>query len=237
MKRKQRIWTVLASLISLLCLSLGIACCKKEEPQVYSLNQTSVTLAIDETVELTISPTAENVSWTTSNKKVATVDDGTVTATGYGQARVRATVNDSVLECEVNVPLEQKIEATFSLQIPENTLRIFQGETYSITPQLIVGDKEIALADEQISVETNENIIRATVQDANIVLTGVCEGSCEVYASCVYESKTLYTNVYTVYVDVDKVLYFQQKEISLLTPKTLQNASVLSGTQGAFCSR
>lgn len=232
MERKQRIWTIITGFVALVCLSLGIACSKKEEP-VYTLNQTSVSLAVDETVELTLSPSAENVSWTTSNEKVAMVDDGTVTATGYGEACVRATVGEIVLECAVSVPLNEATGVAFSLQTAtnENTLRIFKGETYPITPKLCVGDKEVALTDGQISVVSDENVVKATVENARIVLTGVNVGNSEVYVSCTYEGKTLYTEIYTVYVDVDKVLYFQSQEVSLLTPKTLQNTDVSSSTQ------
>ncbi len=232
MERKQRIWTIMAGLISLVCLSLGIACSKKEEP-VYTLNQASVSLAVNETVELTLTPSAENVIWTTTNENVATVNDGIVMATGYGKACVRASVGESVLECAVSVPLNETTGVAFSLQTAtnENTLRIFKGETYPITPKLCVGDKEIALTDGQINVVSDENIVKATVENASIILTGVNVGNCEVYASCAYEGKTLYTEIYTVYVDVDKVLYFQSQEVSLLAPKNLQNADVVSGTQ------
>ena len=231
MKKRQRIWTVIAVLIMLVCLSLGVACSPKEEMQTYTISQTSVTLAIDETVELTLSPTAENVSWSSSNEKVATVDDGTVTATGYGEARVRATVGDSVLECEINVPVEETAGVSFFLETGESILRIFKGETYPVTPKLCVGNEEIALTDSQIKVVTDEETVRTAVENGKIVLTGVQEGNCEVYASYVHEGKTLFTDVYTVYVDVDKVLYFQEEEVSLLSPKTLQNTDVAKGTQ------
>ena len=76
-----------------------------------TLDPTSKTLTIDETQ--TITPTVlpagaldRTITWTTSDKDVATVDGGVVTAVGAGTATITATANDGsevYAECEITV--------------------------------------------------------------------------------------------------------------------------------------
>ena len=84
-----------------------------------SLNKSELTLVVGQTEQLiaTIEPwnaTNKNVSWSSSNEEVATVDeDGTVTAVGAGTATITVTTEDGnkTATCTVTVtlPSEKKI--------------------------------------------------------------------------------------------------------------------------------
>ena len=75
-----------------------------------SLSQTSATLKVGKTVQLTVSYTpsdttsSKTVTWSSSNTKVAKVSSkGVVTAIGYGTATITATVGSCTATCAVTV--------------------------------------------------------------------------------------------------------------------------------------
>ncbi|MBR0461630.1 MAG: InlB B-repeat-containing protein [Erysipelotrichaceae bacterium] len=82
-----------------------------------SLNKTSVTVyGGTETLTATVLPTNadnKNLSWSSSNTSIATVDNGVVTAVSPGTAIITVTAEDGgkTAECEVTVP--EKVTVTF----------------------------------------------------------------------------------------------------------------------------
>ncbi|MBO6301230.1 MAG: Ig-like domain-containing protein [Ruminiclostridium sp.] len=73
-----------------------------------TLNKTSTTLTVggSETLTATVLPadaTDKTVTWTTSNRNVAVVANGVVTATGVGTATVTAKAGDKTASCTVTV--------------------------------------------------------------------------------------------------------------------------------------
>ena len=87
-----------------------------------SLNITEKTLEIGGTVTLkaTISPenaTNKNVTWSTSNDKVATVKDGVVTAIGAGTATITVTTEGGgkTATCEITVNPAPQVATTITL--------------------------------------------------------------------------------------------------------------------------
>lgn len=80
-----------------------------------TLNKTSATLTVDETVTLTatVAPsdaTDKTVSWTSSNTGVATVSNGVVTAVGAGEATITATTTDGGHTATCMVTVEEAID-------------------------------------------------------------------------------------------------------------------------------
>ncbi len=92
-----------------------------------SLNKTSATLEIDNTLNLTATiypnnATDKSVSWSSSNSSIVTVENGTITAVGYGSATITVSTIDGnkTATCLVEV-VEDKI--TFNtLSVEDETV-------------------------------------------------------------------------------------------------------------------
>ena len=90
--------------VALAALTLGFVACKPNEPQAdkLSLNKTEVTIAVDETVQLSANM---EVTWTSSNESVATVEAGLVKGIAAGEANItaKAVKSNEVAICKVTV--------------------------------------------------------------------------------------------------------------------------------------
>ena len=239
MKRKITLRRFLLTIyMAIFVISSAMFCIScKSEKKSYSLNYTSLTLDLNETQTLVVAPNVEEIQWSSSNEQIALVENGVVTAVGYGQASVRASFDDTVLVCKVNVDASEAKGLLFTLDnvnTNENTLRIFEGETYEITPKLYVGDTVIETLQDNLTFVCDESIVKATVSNGKILLAGLKTGECEIYASYNHEGKTVYTDVYTLYVDVDKVLFFEMESLRMLTPKTLLGENVTNGRESTL---
>lgn len=95
-------------------LAIALAGCKKEQPDLsvkgITLNKTALTLKVEteETLTFTIFPenaTNKNVTWASSDEKVATVNNGVVKAVKPGNATITVTTkeNNETAQCEVSV--------------------------------------------------------------------------------------------------------------------------------------
>ena len=78
------------------------------EKAVVTLSKTSLTLenGKSETITATVNPknaANKNIKWTTSNKDVATVSEGKITAVGEGSAVITATAHTRTATCTVKV--------------------------------------------------------------------------------------------------------------------------------------
>lgn len=101
-----------------------------------SLDKTSATLEVGETVSLiaAVSPdnaTNKSVTWSSNNEDVATVEGGVVTAVAVGTATITVTTVDGnkTATCAVTVNAEQVIETT----IADALTKVDDGKTYQIT--------------------------------------------------------------------------------------------------------
>ena len=107
--------------------------------ETVSLSETTLTLVEGETKVLTaeIAPAdAENqsVTWSTSDKSVVTVEDGTVTAIKAGEATVTVTANDKgsvKAECKVTVTAA-KVAVT-GVSLDKTTLTVAAGGNAKLT--------------------------------------------------------------------------------------------------------
>ena len=102
-----------------------------------TLNKTAATIKKGETLKIkaTVSPSnAVNkaVTWTSSNTKVATVSDGTVTAKGLGTATITAkTANGTNATCTINVVGNDYVIVT-GLIMNKSNITMGQNETYAL---------------------------------------------------------------------------------------------------------
>ena len=72
------------------------------------LSETKVTLPLRMSKTIKINNVSGKAKWTTSNKKIATVKDGKITAAGVGKCKITAKVNGKTLVCNVQVRPNQK---------------------------------------------------------------------------------------------------------------------------------
>jgi len=93
------------ALVFVLSLSTSAVClAKSSEKSKVKLNKTKLTLYVGDTYNLKISGTKQKVTWTSSNKKVATVNKkGCVKTVGKGKATITVKVSGKKYTCAVNV--------------------------------------------------------------------------------------------------------------------------------------
>ncbi len=104
-------------------------------PTSVKLSKTSVTLYKGKTTTLkaTVNPsnaTNKKVTWTTSNKKVATVSNGKITAKGVGTATITVkTANGKKATCKVTV--KKQVNPT-SVKLSKTSVKLNKGKTTTI---------------------------------------------------------------------------------------------------------
>ena len=99
----KRILSFILSLIVIVSLAAPVDAAQKPK-----LSKTKVTLTVSESVKhptftLKVKGTKKKAKWSTSNKKVATVKNGKITAKGKGKATITCKVNGKKLTCKVTV--------------------------------------------------------------------------------------------------------------------------------------
>lgn len=109
----------------------------QEEPEKVeaSLNKTEATIVVTKTVSLKLNNTEEVPTWTSSNKKIATVtSNGEVKAIKAGTVKITATLNDgSKYVCTVKVE-DPKLNATSKSLVKGATFKLkFSDTTLSAT--------------------------------------------------------------------------------------------------------
>lgn len=93
------------------------------------LNKTKVTVYAGKTVQLKITGTSKKVTWKTSNKAVATVYKGKVTAKKAGTATITAKVSGKSYKCKVTVKKPYINKKTASLYVGKTTTLKLTGAT------------------------------------------------------------------------------------------------------------
>lgn len=116
MKTMKRIVMVIMVITMMLTLANPAAV---NAAQNVKLNKKKVTLTITDkkknpAVTLKVKNTSKKAKWTTSNKKVATVKKGKVTAKGAGKATITCKVDGKKLTCKVTVKDKRKSRETTS---------------------------------------------------------------------------------------------------------------------------
>lgn len=123
------------------------------------------TIGNKETLTATVAPenaSDKTVTWTSSNEKVATVENGVVTATGNGTAVITAKAGDKTAECNVKVSQKTK---SLSITIKNTTvsgksLPVTKGKSYTL--KAVVSPKTTAAENAKVKWSTSNKKI-ATV--------------------------------------------------------------------------
>ena len=146
-----------------------------------TLTPTTLNMSPGETSQLTATITPSdaintNVTWTSSDEDVATVDtNGLVTAVGGGTCTITCTAADGsgvTATCEVTV-----IQAVTSITLSPSELRMTVGGSQNITATVLpanASNKAVAWSSNDASI--------ATV-DENGIVTAIAIGSCTITCS------------------------------------------------------
>ena len=206
-------------LMAAFLIGLAVACGKPEpdpghgqttpsQPQVVavssvSLDKTSVSLNVGESVTLaaTVKPdnaTNKTVSWSSSNASVASVDaSGKVSAVAEGTATITAKAGDKTATCSVTVT--KKVVAVESVTLDKSSLELNEGETATLAATVKpdnASDKTVTWSSSKTSV--------ATV-DASGKVTAVAEGNATITAKAGNKSATCSVTVTKNVVAVESI--------------------------------
>ena len=156
-----------------------------EPVQSVGLNKTELALEVGKTgtLEAKVEPsdaTNKNVTWSSSNSEVATVDNGVVTAVSAGEAIITVTTEDGgkTATCKVTVNAPQTVPVT-GVTLDKAELTLEKGSTgtlkATVEPQNATnntvtwssGNPEVATVDNGVvtAVSAGEAIITVTTED------------------------------------------------------------------------
>ena len=149
-----------------------------------SFNKTSVSLKAGETVTLTatVKPddaTDKTVTWSTSDARVATVNDGVVTAKKVGTATITAKAGDKSATCEITVVATPVTSVTLN----KTSASVKAGETVTLTATVKPDDA----TDKTVTWSTSDARV-ATVNDG--VVTAKKVGTATITAKAGDKSAT-----------------------------------------------
>ena len=170
------------------------------------LDQTSLNLekGTSATLTATIKPddaTDKNVTWSSGNSSIATVNsNGVVTAIGGGYTTITATAGDKTAVCNVTVTVP-----VTGITLDQPSMNLVKGETKTLTATVTPND-----ATDKTVTWTSNNSSIASVDNYGIV-TGREIGNTAIVATC--SGKTAYCNV-TVTVPVSSIT-LNKTELSL----------------------
>lgn len=147
------------------------------------LNKTELTLEIDasETLTATVSPSDASdptVTWTTSDAKVATVENGKVTGVAVGKATITATAGKESATCEVTIT-----GPVTSVTLDQKELTLEIGDAVTLTATV----KPDEATDPTVTWTTSDSKI-ATIKDGKV--TAVAVGTATITATAGEKSDT-----------------------------------------------
>ena len=151
-----------------------------------TLDKTALELTEGETSTLiaTVSPnnaTDKTITWTTSDKSIATVDNGIVTAISAGTTTITAKAGEYKATCTITV--NKKVIAVTSVTLDKTALELTEGETSTLIATVTPSDA------------TNKSVTWTT-SDENIaivdngVVTAVSAGTATITAKAGYYTAT-----------------------------------------------
>lgn len=179
------------------------------------LGKTEVTLYVAEEETLTASVLPDNatdktITWTSSDKSIASVESGKVKAVKKGEATITAKAGDKTAEAKIVV-----LAPVSGITLSKNRLDMIIGETETLTATITPADAD---PKEPITWTTSDETI-ATVDGGKVM--AVKEGEATVTATSDGKSATC----------IVKVDYIHVSEISLdVTEKTLYAGETLKLT-------
>ncbi len=167
-----------------------------------SLNDSSVSLVVGETVQLraSIQPsnaTEKDITWASSKQSVATVSNsGLVTAVAEGSATITASAGGKSATCSITV--SKGVVAVTSVALNETTLELTEGDSETLTATVKPDDA----TDKTVTWSTSDASV-ATVEGGKV--TAIKEGSATITAKAGDKSAECKVNVAKKVIDVTSV--------------------------------
>lgn len=161
--------------ILLISLFIGIIPIKAENAGI-TFNKGQITLGVgySETIKYTISNelNSSNIIWTSTNEKVATVQNGKIIAVTEGSAIITASINGSKATCKVIVSSSYIPVKGINLNKTTTNVLIGNSETltYTITPQDAT-NKDVIWTSDNPSVATVENGVVVAKKTGTAIIT------------------------------------------------------------------
>lgn len=198
--------------ISLLLLTilLGFCACQKEQEKKpsqvkvtgISLSINTVSLTEGETAKITatVSPsdaTNKNVTWTTDNSSVASVNNGVVTALSAGQATITAITEDGGKTATCSVTVKAKIISVVSVSLDKSSIDMLPGATVTIAATVLPSDATDnsviwSTSDESIAKVVDGTVTAVSIGKATITVTTVNQGKTASCAVTVVDASDCY---------------------------------------------
>ena len=155
-----------------------------------SLSQTELSLSKGGTATLTatVAPsdaTNQNVTWSSNNTEVATVNNGTVTAVSGGKATITVTTEDGGHTATCNVTVTVPVTG---ISLSQNELSLEKGKTATLTATVAPSDatnQNVSWRSNNTAVATVENGTVTAISEGNATITVTTEdgghtATCEV---------------------------------------------------------
>ena len=145
-----------------------------EETENVTLNSSSLNLQAGEKSRLQVAYTgasdisAADAVWSSSNEKVAEVNDGEVTAIAKGSATITAKIGKISAKCKVTV---SDTVAVSSITLKDQSVRIAEGKTFQLEAEVLPENATNKKVNWTSSDET------AATVDQNGLVTGIAAGT------------------------------------------------------------
>ena len=147
-----------------------------------TINEPSVSLVEGETITLTATVTPEDatekdVTWSTSDSCIATVDNGVVTAISEGVAYIRAYAGNYNDRCVVKV--KSATVAVSGITIDKTSISLAKGETTTLTATVSptnATDKTVTWSTSDSRVATVDNGVVRAVSIGTTTITAMANG-------------------------------------------------------------
>ena len=143
------------------------------------LNQEEIQLEVgdSQTLKASISPnnaSNQNVTWTSSNENVVTVENGTITAIGIGNATITVTTQDGKKQAKATVIVKEKTIPTTGIEVSNNKVSLKIGESSAVTVTVLpqnATNKEVTWSNSKPNVATIKNGQITAISEGTTTIT------------------------------------------------------------------
>lgn len=183
---KKKVWAVLLTLVATVCCVFGISACNREKTVAVTevtVNEQTLALVEGESKTLTATVTPDNatdkaVSWSSSDKEVATVaPNGVVTAVKAGTATITVTTHDGGKTATCAVTVTAATVSVTGVALGEETLTLKKGTDHTLVATVAPENA----TDKAVTWTSSDDEV-ATVSESGVV-TALKEGTTTVTAT------------------------------------------------------